>query len=106
MTGPDTGLIEVFAALADETRWSVLTRLAQQPASASALARELPVSRQAIGKHLDVLEAVGLVVARRQGREVVFHAIGAELSRTARELDRIGRLWDDRLARIKRLAES
>lgn len=98
-------LTEVFAALADQTRWSVLTRLAEQPASASTLARELPVSRQAIGKHLDVLKGVGLVEPRRQGREIVFHALGSQLSRAAHELDRIGRLWDDRLAAIKRLAE-
>ena len=45
----------MFAALADDTRWAILTRLGEAPASASALARELPVSRQAIVKHLEVL---------------------------------------------------
>lgn len=61
-------LTPVFAALGDDTRWAILSRLGEAPASASALARELPVSRQAIVKHLDVLEAAGLVVSRREGR--------------------------------------
>lgn len=103
MTCP--ALAPVFAALADETRWTVLTRLGTAPASASALARELPISRQAIVKHLEVLRTAGLVVAQTRGRELVFQPLGGALSSTARELDRIGRTWDDRLAHIKRLAE-
>jgi DNA-binding transcriptional ArsR family regulator len=95
----------VFAALADDTRWGILTRLGEAPASASALGRELPVSRQAIVKHLEVLRAAGLVEAERQGRELVHRAIGGRLSDVARDLDRIARSWDRRLATIKRLAE-
>ena len=60
----------MFAALADDTRWRILTRLGEAPASASALARELPVSRQAIVKHLGVLEDAGLVEGERQGRSI------------------------------------
>jgi len=95
----------MFAALADDTRWGILTRLGEAPASASALARELPVSRQAIVKHLEVLRAAGLVEAEQQGRELVHRAIGGRLSDLARDLDRIARAWDRRLATIKRLAE-
>ena len=95
----------MFAALADDTRWGILTRLGEAPASASALARELPVSRQAIVKHLEVLRAAGLVEAEQQGRELVHRAIGGRLSDLARDLDRIARAWDRRLASIKRLAE-
>ena len=95
----------VFAALADDTRWTILTRLGESPASASALARELPVSRQAIVKHLEVLRGAGLVEAEQQGRELVHRAIGGRLSDVARDLDRIAAGWDRRLARIKRLAE-
>lgn len=102
MTG---NLAPVFAALADDTRWSILSRLGQGPASASALAREFPVSRQAIVKHLDVLRAVGLVESEMQGREVVYRALGGRLDELARELERVARAWDRRLARIKRLAE-
>src|SRR4029079_6354681 len=95
----------MFAALADDTRWGILTRLGEAPASASALARGLPVSRQAIGKHLEVLRAAGLVEAEQQGRELVHRAIGGRLSDLARDRDRIARAWDRRLATIKRLAE-
>lgn len=98
-------LVPVFAALADDTRWSILARLGQAPASASALARELPVSRQAIGKHLEVLRVAGLVTTERLGREVVFRALGGRLSDVARDLERIGARWEGRLASIKALAE-
>jgi DNA-binding transcriptional ArsR family regulator len=98
-------LAPVFAALGDDTRWAILTRLGQAPASASALARELPISRQAIVKHLELLSAAGLVESERVGREHVHRALGGRLSDVARELERIGRSWDARLTRIKRLAE-
>jgi DNA-binding transcriptional ArsR family regulator len=99
-------LAPVFAALGDDTRWAILTRLGQAPASASALARELPISRQAIVKHLELLSAAGLVESERVGRELVYRALGGRLSDVARELERIGRSWDARLTRIKRLAEA
>lgn len=101
-----TELPTMCAALSDQTRWDILSRLGREAMSASALARVLPVSRQAIGKHLEVLAEVGLVTAERSGREVVYVAAGARLNALARELDRIGRSWDRRLAAIKRLAES
>jgi DNA-binding transcriptional ArsR family regulator len=98
-------LVPVFAALGDETRWSILAALGEGDASASALARRLPVSRQAITKHLAVLQEVGLVDTVRVGREVQYRVIGAQLSETARLLDRIGAEWDHRLTAIKRIAE-
>ena len=98
-------LVPVFAALGDETRWSILAALGEGDASASALARRLPVSRQAITKHLTVLQEVGLVDTVRVGREVQYRVIGAQLSETARRLDRIGAEWDRRLTAIKRIAE-
>ncbi len=98
-------LVPVFAALGDETRWSILAALGEGNASASALARRLPVSRQAITKHLAVLQEVGLVATVRVGREVRYRVLGAQLSETARRLDRIGAEWDRRLTAIKRIAE-
>jgi DNA-binding transcriptional ArsR family regulator len=95
----------LFAALADDTRWRILTRLGRSPASASALARELPVTRQAIVKHLEVLRAAGLVEAEQVGRELVHRALGGRLSSLARDLDRLAAAWDRRLADVKRLAE-
>ncbi|WP_159607177.1 ArsR/SmtB family transcription factor [Agromyces humi] len=98
-------LVPVFAALGDETRWSILAALGEGDASASALAGRLPVSRQAIAKHLAVLQEVGLVEPVRVGREVRYRVIGAELTATARRLDAIGAEWDRRLTAIKEIAE-
>jgi DNA-binding transcriptional ArsR family regulator len=99
-------MVPVFAALGDETRWSVLAALGQGDASASALAGRLPVSRQAIAKHLAVLEEVGLVEPVRVGREVQYRVLGARLRATATRLDEIGTEWDRRLAAIKEIAEN
>lgn len=107
-TEPQTApseLIAVLGALADETRWAILAEVGRADASASALAGRLPVSRQAIAKHLAVLEHSGLVESRRVGRELRYRAIGAQLSQTARALDRIGAEWDRRLAALKRALE-
>jgi DNA-binding transcriptional ArsR family regulator len=65
----------------------------------------LPVSRQAIAKHLTVLEGVGLVEPVRAGREVRYRVLGAQLAATARRLEAIGAAWDRRLAAIKEIAE-
>ena len=100
-----TTLVPVFAALGDETRWSVLAALGEEDASASTLAGRLPVSRQAIAKHLTVLEEVGLVEPVRVGREVRYRVLGARLRTTATRLDAIGAQWDRRLAAIKEIAE-
>ncbi len=101
-----TAAAQQFAALADDTRWAILELLGSEPRSASELARELPVSRQAIAKHLAVLEAAGLVNAVRDGRSVRHRAIGASLSALADRLDAIGRSWDARLDRIAAMAEA
>jgi DNA-binding transcriptional ArsR family regulator len=98
-------LAPVFSALADETRWGILSALGGEDLSASALAQRLPVTRQAIAKHLATLVAVGLVEALPAGREVRYRALGARLSQVATELDAIGAGWDRRLGQIKRIAE-
>ncbi len=98
-------LVPVFAALGDETRWSILEALGEGDASASALAGRLPVTRQAIAKHLAVLQTVGLVEAVRVGREVQYRVIGSQLSATARRLDAVGAEWERRLAMIRKIAE-
>jgi DNA-binding transcriptional ArsR family regulator len=99
-------LAPVFAALADDTRWAILARLGEGPASASALAREFPISRQAIVKHLEVLKASALVETEQRGRELVHRAVGGRLNDVAHELERIAESWDRRLAQLKRLAEA
>ena len=95
----------VLAVLADETRWNILTEIGSQDLSASALANRLPISRQAIAKHLAVLSDAGLVESVSVGREIRYRALGARLSMLANELESIGREWDRRLAAIKRIAE-
>ncbi len=97
--------VPLFAALGDDTRWSILAALGEGDASASGLARRLPVTRQAIAKHLAFLEEVGLVESRQVGRELTYRALGARLSEAARQLDAIGAEWDRRLAMIKQIAE-
>jgi len=95
----------MFAALGDETRWSILAALGEGDASASALAGRLPVTRQAIAKHLSVLQEVGLVEPVRVGREMRYRVLGSQLGETARRLEAIGAEWDRRLAAIKEIAE-
>ncbi|MFD5512165.1 ArsR/SmtB family transcription factor [Streptomyces sp. NPDC127051] len=111
MTDEDRGATEavdsVLAALADPTRRRLLDLLAAQgEASATALADRLPVSRQAVVKHLAVLDAAGLVSGSRVGREVRYAVRPAALDATARWMAALAADWDRRLARIKRIAES
>jgi DNA-binding transcriptional ArsR family regulator len=97
---------EVFAALADPTRWRVLTLLAERgDGTATTLAGELPVSRPAVIKHLAVLDRAGLVESRRRGREVRYTVRPERLDAAARDLADLAAAWDARLAAIKRMAE-
>lgn len=99
------GVVDVCAALGDATRWDVLTEVGRGEASASALAERLPVTRQAIAKHLAVLAEVGLVEPVRVGREVRYRAVGERLTLLARTLEAVGARWDERLATIRELAQ-
>jgi len=97
----------VFAALADPTRRRVLGLLGGEgERTATALADRLPISRQAIVKHLAVLEEAGLVAGRRVGREVRYAVRPEALEATARWMAALASDWDRRLAAIKRLAEA
>ncbi|MER5689419.1 metalloregulator ArsR/SmtB family transcription factor [Streptomyces sp. NPDC002205] len=97
----------VLAALADPTRRQLLELLAaQDEATATTLAARLPVSRQAVVKHLAVLDAAGLVSGSRVGREVRYTVRPAALDATARWMAALAADWDRRLAKIKRVAEA
>jgi DNA-binding transcriptional ArsR family regulator len=94
----------VFAALADPTRRRVLRLVAERgPASATLLERELPVSRQAIVKHLGVLNRAGLVTSRRSGQEVRYALVPQPLDEVADWINAIGSRWDQRLARLRQV---
>jgi DNA-binding transcriptional ArsR family regulator len=97
----------VLAALADPTRRQLLDLLAAQgEATATTLAEGLPVSRQAVVKHLAVLDAAGLVSGGRVGREVRYAVRPAALDVTAQWMAALAVDWDVRLANIKRVAEA
>jgi DNA-binding transcriptional ArsR family regulator len=96
----------VFAALADPTRRAVVRALASQPTTtASALAEELPITRQAISKHLATLAAAGLVSRAREGRETRYRLTPAPLDDAMQWMASVGAQWDDRLARLRRHVE-
>jgi DNA-binding transcriptional ArsR family regulator len=97
----------LWAAIADPTRRRLLdVLLVMGDATATAIARELPVTRQAVAKHLVLLEQVGLVDRHRQGREVRYAIRPARLDAATRSLASAAARWDRRLAAIKHLAES
>jgi DNA-binding transcriptional ArsR family regulator len=105
--GATAGVDSVLVALADPTRRQLLDLLAAQgEATATTLAGRLPVSRQAVVKHLTVLDAAGLVSGRRAGREVRYAVRPAALDATARWMAALASDWDQRLANIKRMAEA
>lgn len=94
----------VFAALADPTRRRVLRLVAERgPMSATLLERELPVSRQAIVKHLVVLSQAGLVTRQRAGQEVRYALAPAPLDDVSAWIAEIGSQWDERLARLRQV---
>ena len=98
---------ELWSAIADPSRRRVLDLLVQGgEATASSLALEVPFTRQAVAKHLAVLEGAGLVTRRKEGREVLFRVDPARLDDASRALTRVATDWDQRLAVIKRLAEA
>lgn len=98
---------DLWSAIGDPTRRRLLDLLlADGGGTASSLGRQLPVTRQAVAKHLDVLDRVGLVSATAAGRERRYHVDDAQLRRAAAQLASVGTTWDARLQRIKRMAEA
>jgi DNA-binding transcriptional ArsR family regulator len=91
----------VFAALADPTRRQVVQALSRQPElTASRLAGELPMTRQAVTKHLAALDRAGLVRGRREGREQRYTLTPAPLADAMAWMDDVGAQWDARLAKL------
>jgi DNA-binding transcriptional ArsR family regulator len=96
----------VFSALADPSRRFVVETLASRgTATPTELAADLPVTRQAVTKHLTALREAGLVEATRSGRETRYTLTPTPLSVVAGWIEDVGSVWDERLARLKRLVE-
>jgi DNA-binding transcriptional ArsR family regulator len=98
----DDDLGAVFAALADPTRRRMVQSLAEgSTVTASALARELPITRQAVAKHLAALGHAGLVSCERRGREAHYRLTPEPLTEAADWMTAVGAQWDDRLAALR-----
>ena len=98
---------ELWSAIADPSRRRVLDLLVDSgEATASTLSQDVPFSRQAVIKHLTVLENAGLVSRQREGREVLFRVDPRRLDDAARAIAQLANRWDRRLQAIKRLAEA
>jgi len=96
----------VFAALGDRTRFDLVSTLSNEgPLSITRLADGFPVTRQAITKHLRVLERAGVVRSVAEGRELVWHVEQRRLAQAKRDLDAIGRQWEGTLQRLKKFVE-
>jgi len=98
---------ELWAAVGEPSRQRLLDALlVRGEATPTALAAELPFTRQAVSKHLAVLDRAGLVEGRRHGREVRYVVRPDRLDAASRAMTRVATKWDRRLAAIKDLAEA
>jgi DNA-binding transcriptional ArsR family regulator len=98
---------DLWSAIGDPTRRRMLDLLlVDGGGTATSLGQRLPVTRQAVAKHLGVLDRVGLVRATPVGREKRYQVDDAQLARAVAQLSSVGSAWDARLQRIKRIAEA
>jgi DNA-binding transcriptional ArsR family regulator len=98
---------DLWSAVGDPTRRRMLDLLlAESGGTATTLSDHLPVTRQAVAKHLGVLDGVGLVHSSLAGRERRYEVDQAQLARAVAQLSSVGATWDARLHRIKRIAEA
>jgi DNA-binding transcriptional ArsR family regulator len=98
---------DLWSAIGDPTRRRMLDLLlADGGGTATTLGRQLPVTRQAVAKHLVVLDRVGLVRGTTAGRERRYQVDDTQLARAVSQLASVGSAWDARLQRIKTIAES
>jgi ArsR family transcriptional regulator, cadmium/lead-responsive transcriptional repressor len=98
---------DLWSAVGDPTRRRLLDQLlGHGDGTATSLSEHVPVTRQAVAKHLDVLDRAGLVHATPVGRERRYRVDEAQLARATAQLASVGATWDARLRRIKRIAEA
>ncbi len=97
---------DLWSAVGDPTRRRIIDLLvADGGGTSTTLSERLPVTRQAVAKHLGVLDRVGLVHGTPAGRERLYEVDEAQLARAVAQLSAVGATWDARLQRIKRIAE-
>ncbi|AGZ42974.1 ArsR/SmtB family transcription factor [Actinoplanes friuliensis] len=98
---------ELWSAIGDPTRRRMLDLLLSDGGgTATTLSQQVSVTRQAVAKHLVVLDRAGLVRATPAGREKRYHVDDAQLARAVAQLAAVGQAWDARLQRIKKIAEA
>ena len=98
---------DLWSAIGDPTRRRLLDMLlAAGGGTATSLSDELPVTRQALAKHLGVLHRAGLVHATPIGREMRYRLDDAQFARAVAQLSTVGASWDARLQRITQIAEA
>lgn len=98
---------DLWSAVGDPTRRRLLDLLLTDGGgTATTLSEQLPVTRQAVAKHLGVLDRVGLVQVTPSGRERRYEVDQAQFARAVAQLSSVGAAWDARLRRIKRIAEA
>ena len=96
----------MFAALADPTRREIAKLLAEQgPLTPTRLAGQLPITRQAVAKHLTALDEAGLVRSTRHGREIHYRLTPRPFEAAALWMAALGAEWDERLESLRRLLE-
>jgi DNA-binding transcriptional ArsR family regulator len=96
----------IFAALGDETRLQLISRLCRDgPMSITCLTYGTNVTRQAVTKHLEVMRKVGLVRNRRRGRERIWQLEAQRLNQARHCLEIISKQWDDALGRLRKFVE-
>jgi len=105
-TADPAGSAPVFAALGDETRLGLIARLCDEgPRSIAELTNGFSITRQAITKHLRVMEDAGLIRSTERGRQIVWQVEPKRLADARRHLERISAQWDETLDRLKRFVE-
>jgi predicted transcriptional regulator len=98
---------DLWSAVGDPIRRRMLDQLLTDGSgTATSLSEQLPITRQAVAKHLGVLDRVGLVHGTPAGREKRYRVDDAQLSRAIAQLSAVGATWDARMHRIKHLAEA
>lgn len=96
---------DVFTALADPTRRQLMSWLAARPATATQLAERLPMSRQAVSKHLGILGEARLIAKERDGRDVRYRLEADQLAAASEWIKTVSSRWEARIGRLRRYLE-